>query len=282
MMLSETIDYLIIATQIEGRSQRTIQSYQEKLNHLCDFLGDVSIEDVTAADLQRYLAHLQECDLSPFAIKNRVRALKRLWRFAEVEGIIEENPAQQIKVPRQRREMPRWAATDDILALLEITQESTPLDLRDRAAILFLSDTGCKAGELCGLKVDDLDLDTMRATVIKKDKRARYVFFGESTREALQRWLDVRSSDRGPWVFVSLASTSKGMLTPSSLYQMLKRRGKAAGCKGPINPRALRNAFIRSFIAKGGNLETLFRLVGHDSTEFTASHYAMFKTSGAK
>jgi site-specific recombinase XerD len=282
MMLSETIEQLATTTQVTGQSHQTAQIYRDKLSHLCDFLGDVPIEDITAADLRRYVAHLQECNLSPSALRIRVRALKRLWDFAEVVGIVKENPARQIKVTRRRGEMREWAETDDILALLEITQESTPLDSRDRAAILFLSDTGCRVGELCGLKVDDLDLDAMQASVTKMGKRARCVFFGESTREALQRWLDVRPSDRGPWVFVSLAGHSKRALTPSSLHQMLKRRGKAAGCKGPVSPRAFRNAFIRSFIVDGCNLETLSRLLGHSSTEVTVSHYAMFETGGAK
>lgn len=282
MMLSETIEQLATTTQATGRSRRTVQSYREKLSHLCDFLGDVLIEDVTADDLQRYVTHLQECNLSSSTIETRVRALKRLWNFAKVVGIIEENPAQRIKTLRRQREMPKWAETDDILALLEVTQERTLLDLRDRAAILFLSDTGCRAGELCGLEVDDLNLDAMRASVTRMGKRASYVFFGESTKEALQRWLDVRPSDRGPWVFVSLAVHSKGALTPSSLHQMLKRRGKAAGCKGPVSPRAFRNAFVRSFIMEGCNPETLSRLLGHSSTEVTMTHYAMFETSGVK
>ena len=55
MMLSETIEQLATTTQATGRSHQTVQSYREKLGHLCDFLGDVSIEDVTAADLQRYV-----------------------------------------------------------------------------------------------------------------------------------------------------------------------------------------------------------------------------------
>ena len=145
MMLSETIRELIMATQIEGRSQRTIQSYREKLGYLCDFLGDVPIEKVTAVDLERYVTHLQECDLSPFAIKNRVRALKRLWRFAEVEGIITENPAQQIKVPRQQGGMLECVETDDVMASLEITRKSNPLDLRDQAIIRSVYEGGLEA-----------------------------------------------------------------------------------------------------------------------------------------
>jgi site-specific recombinase XerD len=177
---------------------------------------------------------------------------------------------------------PKWVKTEDFLALLETARENTLIDLRDRAIVTFLFDTGCRAGELCRLRVDAIDLDAMSATVTEMGMRIRYVFFGESTREALRRWLDARPSDRGPWVFIGLASHSKGALTPSSLRRMLKRRGKVAGCKGPINPRAFRHAFIRSFIVKGCNLETLSNLLGHSSTEVTASYYARFETSGAK
>jgi len=131
---------------------------------------------------------------------------------------------------------PKWAETEDILALLETTKGNTLLDLRDRAIILFLLDTGCRAGELCSLKADDLDLNAMQASVANIGTRARFVFFGESTRNALQSWLDVRPSDRGAWVFVSLATHSKGALTSSSLYRMLKCRGQSSGVQGVCKP----------------------------------------------
>jgi site-specific recombinase XerD len=138
MMLSDTIEQLAVETRALGRSPRTIQSYREKLGYLCDFLGDVPIEDVTTSDLQRYVADLWNFDLSHATIESRVRVLRHLWNFAEAEGMITENPARQIKIPRQQRKMPKCAEMEDILALLETTQEGTPLDLRDRAAIRFL------------------------------------------------------------------------------------------------------------------------------------------------
>jgi integrase/recombinase XerD len=164
---------------------------------------------------------------------------------------------------------PKWAETEDILALLETAKDNTLPDLRDRAIILFLLDTGCRAGELCSLKVDDLNLDATRASVANMSTRARFVFFGKSTMAALQSWLDVRPSDRGPWVFAGLANHSKGALTPSSLRRMLKRRGKVAGCKGPVNPRSFRYAFARQWVMSGGSLETLACLLGYSSVSVT-------------
>ena len=74
-----------------------------------------------------------------------MRALKCLWRFAEVEGIIEENPAQQIKVPRQQGGMLECVETDDVMASLEITRKSNPLDLRDQAIIRSVYEGGLEA-----------------------------------------------------------------------------------------------------------------------------------------
>lgn len=275
MRLSEAIEQLAIATQADGRRPRTVQSYREKLGHLVRFLGDVPIEVISIADLRGYMAHLWDRDLSPFTIKGRARALKRLWNFAQAEGIVEDNPAQRIKVPRPRRTVPKGIETDDFLALLETTQEGTPIDLRDRAIIMFLFDTGCRAGGLCGLEVDHLGLDAMLATVTEKGGRARFVPFTELTREALQKWLDVRPSDRGLWVFVGLASHSKGALTPNSLYQMLAYRAAKAGCKGPVNPHAFRHAFARNYLMREGDLATLAKLLGN-SIEIVAEYYAIF------
>jgi site-specific recombinase XerD len=282
MMLSETIEQLAVETRALGRSPRTIRSYREKLGYLCDFLGNEPIEDVTTSDLRRYVTYLLERNLSHATVRSHVYVLKRLWNFAEAEGIITENPAQQIKIPRQQRKMPKCAEMEDILALLGTTQEGTPLDLRDRAAILFLSDTGCRSSELCGLQVDDLELDAMRAYVADMSTKRRFVPFVEPTREALQTWLNVRPSDRGPWVFVGLAAHSKRALTPSSLRRMLKRRGKIAGCKGPVNPHAFRYAFGHNWVISGGDLESLSDILGYSSVQVTRSIYSTFKANDLK
>jgi len=39
--LSEAIEALAIATAVDGRAERTVQGYREKLATLLDFLGDV-------------------------------------------------------------------------------------------------------------------------------------------------------------------------------------------------------------------------------------------------
>ena len=271
MRLSKAIDALAIATRAEGRSPRTVQAYREKLGHLVAFLGDPPIEAVTVDDLRRFLAAQRDRGLSPFTIKSRVRALKRLWNFAEAEGIVTENPARRIKTPRPATKEPKGISNDDVLAILATCGDDLA-GTRDRAAIMLLLDSGCRAGGLCGLRVDDLNLDEGLASVTEKGKKHRYVMFTPTTAEALRRWLEVKP--KGEYVFVGLKG--KGPLSPSGLWQMLKRRGKEAGVSGPVGPHSFRHGFARSYLIHGGDLVTLADILGHSDVRTTAAYYARF------
>jgi site-specific recombinase XerD len=276
MRLSEAINALAIATRAEGRSPRTIQAYQEKTSYLLAFLGDVEIERVTLSDLRRYAAHLWDRGLSPFTVSGRVRHLKRLFNFAQEEGILTENPARRIKVPSPKRDKPKGIQWDDFIALLGITEGGDPLDVQDRALILLLFDTAARVGGLCGLQVNDLDLERRRALVTEKGNKTRFVFFQDTTAQALAAWLDVRPEDKGPWVFVGLTARSRGKMDAHSVGKMLKRRGKQAGCKGPINPHSFRHGFARHFLSSKGNLAILSRILGHSSVAVTVDFYGVF------
>ena len=79
------------------------------------------------------------------------------------------------------------------------------LGARDKSAILFLCDTGCRASELTGLNVPDYDVSS-GAVIIRSGKggERRTVFVGRKTRRALRRSLRQwpADADRGLWVTV--------------------------------------------------------------------------------
>jgi integrase/recombinase XerD len=206
-----------------------------------------------------------------------VTAFKVLFNWLKKEGILEENPAERIKKPTPERSEPKGISVEDFRALVVTTEAGELIDLRDRAALMFLYETGCRAGGLCGLKVSDVNLEEGQATVTEKGGKTRFVFFTERTVEALRAWLEVRPDTRGAWIFVGLASHSKGALKPNSLRQMLVRRAERVGCEGPVNPHSFRHAFACNFLMDGGDLATLAKLMGN-SIEVVVKYYAIFKT----
>lgn len=291
MRLLEAVDAFLTATRADGRSPKTVDSYRRKLKPLTDFLGDVPVEAITADDLRKYITDLmdrrtrwrehpkhreREGGLSPFTIAGHVRALKRLFNWLEGEGVITNNPARRIKTHQPKQRTLKAVSVEDFLALLNTTQGEGVSDLRDRAIILFLADTGCRIGGLCGLRLDDLDLEEEVAFVTEKGEKTRPVPFTTVTAEALRAWLAVRP-DAGEYVFVSLGNKAVGRLTPNGVRQMLRRRAKQAGITRPVNPHAFRHAFAREYLLNGGDLATLADLLGHSSVEVTRFFYARFR-----
>jgi len=291
MLLTEAIEALLIATRADGRSPSTVEGYRRKLKPLVAFLSDVPMEEVTTQDLRRYIISLMDRStrwsdhpyhievsggLSPFTIAGHVRAFKRLFNWLELEGEIQSNPARRIKTPQPKRREPKGTSEQDFLALLATTEAGSVVDLRDKAILLFLADTGCRVQGLCGLRVQDVDFDAMLATVTEKRDKTRLVPFMSVTAGALRAWLEVRPTHYGPWVFVGLGPKAEGALSPNGVAQMLKRRARRADVTGPVNPHSFRHAFARGFLLSGGDLGTLSDLMGHEGVEITKEWYGIF------
>lgn len=291
MLLSEAIEALLIATRVDGGTPATVRSYRQKLKPLPIFLGDVEVGQITADDLRRFMAHLmdrpsrwqshpkhrpQKGGLSPFTIAGHGRALKRLFNWLEAEGELSDNPVRRIRIQQPKRREPKGISLEDFLTLLNTTEGDRVADSRDRAILLFLTDTGCRVGGLCGLEVQDVDLDAGLALLMEKGEKARFAPFSRPTADAIRAWLAVRPEDAGPHLFVSLGNKAQGALTPNGVRQMLGRRARRAGVTGAVNPHAFRHGFAREFLMDGGDLATLADLLGHSSVEVTKASYAIF------
>ena len=291
MLLSEAISALLIATKADGQSPETVMAYRRKLKPFADFLGDIQVESISVDDLRRYIASMRDeatlyadhpyhrpraGTLSPFTVAGRVRALKRLFSFLEQEGAITVNPARKIKTPRPRRDEPKAASMRDFLALLRTTETGTVADVRDRAILLLLGDTGCRVGGLCGLRVADIHLESGLVSLTEKGSKVRLVPINPLTADAIHAWLVVRPGDQGTALFVSLSTSKRGPLTPGGVGQMLKRRARLADVRGLVNPHSWRHFFAREYLMAGGDLATLADLMGHSSIEVTKAYYAIF------
>ncbi|NLF02991.1 MAG: tyrosine-type recombinase/integrase [Anaerolineales bacterium] len=278
MKLSEAIEALCVAARANRRSPRTVDICREKLSYLVAFLGaDAPVDAITTADLRRYVASLwyrSGRDASAFTVSTRSRAVRRLFNWLQAEGITDHNPAQGLEVPKPRRTAPKGVGVADVRALLATCEGGSLADLRDRAAMCFLFDTGCRAGGLSGLQLDDLDIKAGLALVTEKGERTRYVMFGPQTAEALRAWLAVRPKDRRPWVFVSLKG--KARLSPSGLWQAINRRARRAGIEGSVSVHGFRHAFARGYLMSGGDLGSLADILGHSDIRTTADYYGVF------
>lgn len=294
MLLSEAIEALAVATLANGRSPATVEGYRRKLAPLLSFLGDVDIAGITVHDLRRFVADLRTRSsryasgnprpevpggLAAASVATHVRAVKRLFAFLLEEEVTTTNPARRLQLPKVGRGEPKSYEPADFARLLAATAGTDPENLRDRALLLFLADTGCRLGGLVGLRIEDLDFDHGLATVTEKGAKSRMVPFSPPTAAALQAWLAVRPDVGTPAVWVSLGNRSQGAMTGEGVRMVLRRLKQQSGIKGPCNPHSFRHGFARQYLQSGGDLASLADLLGHSSVEVTWRHYAIFRTS---
>jgi len=279
----------------DGKAKTTLRWYQQRLQRLLRFFGDIPLKDITTADLRRFQVHLRENgrlfenhryhatiqgSLSPATLASYVRAIKALYNWLERNEYIttDENVALRLKKPRIPKQAPKEASNQDVKRLLAAVSEGRKSDFlakRDYAIVLFLVDTGCRNAGLVNLRLSDLFLDDRRALVTEKGSKSRFVFFSEATAAALREWVTVRPDNGSDRVFLS----ERGTLTATGVNQLLAKAKKRSGITGRVNPHSFRHRFAKNHLLKGGDLASLADMMGHYDVSVTKNSYSVFLTS---
>jgi len=175
--LGEVIKEYLLCCQIEGKSPKTVAWYGQKLQYFDEFLrrGGHSrpVDEIRTSDLRSFINHLQTeviadannpCKpkrnegLSPHTVAGYVRTLKAFFSWAVREGLITDNPAARVSVPKAPSLVMRSFSDEEVSALLDAIDLARPTGPRDRAILVSLLDTGIRASELVGLRLCDLHL----------------------------------------------------------------------------------------------------------------------------
>jgi site-specific recombinase XerD len=144
---------------------------------------------------------------------------------------------------------------------------------RDTAIVLFLVDTGVRAGELLALNVGDVN--TTRGTVVirhGKGDKARTVCFGTKTRKALLKYLMTRQhteADAPLWVIEDGSRLTYWALR--DMLERLKGRCKVENC----HPHAFRRTFALWSLRAGMDIYSLQMLMGHSSLRMLRQYLAL-------
>lgn len=255
----------LIDRKAAGLSSETLAWYTKKLNIFREFLaaqGRHDLADVTASDLRRFLVHLAERGHNPGGVKNIFRAVRAWLRWYGAEHAPQgwDNPLRKLKTPRTA-EPPLEPVSLEVVKAMLTTCDKTFAGERDRAIILALLDTGCRASEFCAIDLADLNLAT-GAVILRgettKSRRQRGVFLGAKTLRQTARYLRLRR-DKCPALWVTEQGTR---LTYSGLRQIIRRRAERAGVKEP-SLHSFRRAFALLSLRNGCDVYSLQKLMGH-------------------
>ncbi|MGH3876780.1 MAG: site-specific tyrosine recombinase XerD [Actinophytocola sp.] len=270
------LDHLAVE---RGTSRNTLDGYTRDLRRYASHLTVSSLADlsaVTEEHVSAFLAVLREGDEAhpPLAASSAARALvavRGLHKFAVREGLVDLDPAREVRPPAAPRRLPKALPVDDVVRLLD-----TPGDgagpLRDRALLEVLYSTGARISEAVGLDLDDVDSHERTVRLDGKGGKQRLVPVGRPALDALDAYLvrarpGLAARGRGtPAVFLNVRG---GRLSRQSAWQVLKVAASRAGITAPVSPHTLRHSFATHLLEGGADVRVVQELLGHASVTTT-------------
>ena len=267
----------------------TIKSYREDLISLADFLADdagnsPAPAEVTTRDVRSYVAALHDAGYAKTSVSRRLASLRTFYKFAQREGLADENPAKPVRNPRPDRKLPHFLSNEEVGTLLDAPDAGTPLGLRDRAILETIYSAGLRVGELVAINDEDLDLASQLGRIRGKGRRERLCPLGSYAIEAIEAWRGVRvlSDNQGP---NALAGTPLFVnkfgrrLTTRSVARMLEKYLKQTGLDLRTSPHTLRHSFATHLLDRGADIRSVQELLGHKSL-VTTQIYTHISTAG--
>ena len=217
-----TTDILLgfLNSRRQGISKHTITFYQRCLSKAIGM-------ELTAQGINSFLNSL-DCGNAKHSY---YRAIRAMCNWLEREGYT--NPIKRVDAPKVQRKLLPSISSEQFQILLDATG-----NLRDKAIVSLLFDSGLRLSEVCSIKPSDIDFDSNTLRVIVKGNREAKACFTPKTAMLLKELIS--RNGHGETLF--------GM-KPRGIQDMLSRLSEQVGF--PCNAHAFRRGFACHLHKKG-------------------------------
>lgn len=275
--------------------------------------GPISLHKVNDQAVHLFLQHVAQTskparndheELSSWTYRNYVKCIKRFLNWCLLDEQYCEHTkkivVERIQEPHIEEIIIDTFSVEQIDALFRACEkeESLHLQMRDKAILSLLLDSGIRATELCTLTIGNADLrpDDPHIRVFGKGQKWGEVGMGEAARRAIQRYIrefreptiEHRHADQlkklpdreavirkrelmaKERVFVNRAGAP---LTRGGLLQLMYRLSEWAGIEGVRStPHTFRHTMSVMFMRNGGNIYQLSKILRHTSVKTTENY----------
>lgn len=272
-----------------------------------DLFGTMPIEKVKMSDAKDWIIRLSKNGYAYSSISNHKRSMSAVFHMAvendyvrknpfhfEIEDIIENDTTPKIPLSKEQE-----------VALLEFVKNDAQYCQFYDDFIVLLG-TGLRVSELCGITLNDLDMENRSIDVnhqllgnktsgfhigtLKTKSSYRQIPMSDTVFEALQRILLRPRSENfvvegySNFVFFNENGVPRNAKSyRGALERIAKRYAESDGIPlPPISSHIFRHTFCTNMANKGMNPKALQYIMGHKSITVTLDYYAHANYSSAK
>lgn len=129
----------------------TAANYRTHLHkHLVPFFGKYQMKEIGLELAQHFVSQVKA---SAKTVRNLYTTLRSLWRFASDSGYVEGEIIDRVYIAQSPDAERFFFSSEQVHRILAAAREP------ERTFYGLLAETGLRVGELCGLRIDDLDIE---------------------------------------------------------------------------------------------------------------------------
>lgn len=267
-------DFLNYLRLERNYSKLTVKSYREDLREFELFFKNIedamSWESVDSDVIRDWMEFLMDKGNSAASVNRKLSALRSFYRYALRRELVESDPVHEIQGPKRKKPLPQFLKEKEVDQLLDsVMWDDNYKSILARTLILTFYSTGIRLSELIGLEDKDVNFMTRELKVTGKRDKQRIIPFGDELSLALQSYIDRRDKEIDKQD-AALFLTTKGLCMTSSQVRYIVRQNLAkVSTLKKKSPHVLRHTFATAMLNHEAGLESVKKLLGHESLSTT-------------
>lgn len=247
----------------QGASSSTIHNYGYNLALICLEYGRLP-EEITDDEYVEYYNKLLKRKSSGSHMLHAVYCVRKYFKLFGLECPLSANPT----IPA-RRTLPVVLSQNEMKSLL-----AACLDLRDKALIGLMFDTGIRKSELLNLCTYDLDFDRGKIHIREgKRRKDRYVPFSKNMQKVVAAYLKAYHPHK--YLFEQERDKPKGKYWPPRVLAAALERTDIVK---HVSCHVLRHTYATILLEMGVDIRHIQQWLGHKRLETTAIYLNIAET----
>jgi len=273
--LKEGFNEFITYCKAKNLSEQTIKYYEYSYRLFTKFYNENHlIKDITLNTIQNYIIFLKEnFSENDITLQTNQKGIRVILHYFMDLGYMPKFKIPLIKAEKKVIDTYTDNEIEILLKKPDINKCSFK-EYRNWVIVNFLYGTGCRAGTLCELRINDLDFENMLIRYRKtKNRKQQLIPMPLKLKKILLEYLQYRQAEKDDdYLF---PNTYGGKLTTDLLQHDLAKYNKSRGVT-KLGVHRWRHTFAKKWLLGGGDIVTLQTILGHRDIEMTRNYINMF------
>ena len=272
MIIEDFLNYLRYE---RNRSELTVTSYERSLRAFESYFKNrenhLSWESVDSDIIRDWMESMMDKGDMASTVNNCLSAVRSFFRYALSRGLVTHDPAYAVKGPKKQKPLPYFLREAEMNRLIDQPQMwgDDFNNVRARTIIILFYETGIRLAELVALDCGDVDFVNHQVKVTGKRNKQRIIPFGEELESVLADYIRLRNEQplqQEPALFLN----DKGCrISRTQVQSLVKTHLSRVTTLKKRSPHVLRHSFATAMLNTGAGLESVRRLLGHESVATT-------------